>query len=249
MIKTELINKFRKATNRLILLDYDGTLVNLASMPEDAIPSEQLLSVLTKLIGISQTKVFIVTGRGHKDIDKFLGHLPISIIAEHGAMIKENGKWINEIADDGLWKKEVYTLLNDITQTCPNSFIEGKKFSLAWHYRNTEKDEGQIQSRKLITILKDAARYYNLKILDGNKVVEITTGATDKGKAIQHVIERNEYDCIICMGDDTTDEYMFEYLFKNENAITIKVGNGNTIAKHKLESVEEVISFIQELSL
>ncbi len=249
MIKTELINKFRKATNRLILLDYDGTLVNLAPLPEEAIPSEHLLNVLTKLIGIPQAKVIIVTGRGHKDIDKFLGHLPMTIIAEHGAMNKENGKWVNEIKDDGLWKNKVRPLLNEITLTCPKSFIEEKNFSLAWHYRNAEKNIGQIQSKKLIRILKDVAQYYNLKILDGNKVVEITTGETNKGKAIQYVIERNNYDCIICIGDDTTDEYMFEYLFKNENAITIKVGDGNTIAKHKLDSVQEVILFIEKLSL
>ncbi len=247
MIKTELINKIRKTTNKLILLDYDGTLVNYAPLPDKAIPSEHLLNVLIKLIDNSQTKVIIITGRGHQDIDKFLGHLPMTIIAEHGAMTKENGKWKKQINDDGSWKNKILPLLNTATLTCPKSFIEEKHFSLAWHYRSVETNTGQIHSRELIRIIENVVQSYNLKIMDGNKVVEITTGETSKGKAIQHLIESNSYDCILCIGDDKTDEDMFEYLLKNENAITIKVGKGDTLAKHRLETVEQVLLLLVQL--
>ena len=54
--KTELIEKFKKADNKLILLDYDGTLVNYELIPEKAILSEELGDILMTLIDKPQTR-------------------------------------------------------------------------------------------------------------------------------------------------------------------------------------------------
>ena len=58
---------------------------------------EHLNDIIKKLIEKPQTKVFIISGRGHRDIDKLLDHLPINIIAEHGAMMKSGGLWKNQV--------------------------------------------------------------------------------------------------------------------------------------------------------
>ena len=247
MIKVELIEKYKNATNKLVLLDYDGTLVDFSPLPEKAIPSEKLLNVLIKLIDEPQTKVMIISGRSHHDIYKFLGHLPIDIIAEHGAMVKENGVWEKQIIDNSSWKNKVLPILNRITLTCPNSFVEEKSFSLAWHYRNAESQSGHTHSRELIRILQSIIPSYNLKILDGNKVVEIMTKEFGKGKAVKKIIEKNNYDYILAIGDDKTDEEMFEFLLQNSNAVTIKVGNENTFAKYKLDNVNDVIGLLEQL--
>lgn len=249
MININLIEKYRKATNKLILLDYDGTLVDYCPIPEKAIPSEKLLDILIKLVDKPQTKVIIVSGRGHHDIDKLLGYLPIDIIAEHGAMIKENGEWKNKIIDYGLWKKDVLPLLNQAVLACPKSFVEEKYFSLTWHYRNAKSESGYVCSRELIRLLKNIIHFYNLKILDGNKVVEIMSEENGKGKAVKNIVEQNNYDYILSIGDDKTDEEMFELLLHNSNAATVKVGNGNTFAKYKLDNVNNVISLLEQLSL
>src|SRR5687768_1704391 len=94
--------KYRRASNRLILLDYDGTLVELGPMPEKAQPSARIVSVLRSLTKKPRTEIIIVSGRRAYDIDKFLGDLPIDIIAEHGALIKEKGKWKKQINDYGI---------------------------------------------------------------------------------------------------------------------------------------------------
>jgi trehalose 6-phosphate synthase/phosphatase len=138
LIREEIIEKYMSATSRLVLLDYDGTLVNYTPLPDTAKLSEHISDILIKLIGTSQTKVFIITGRGYHDIDIILDHLPINIIAEHGAMIREGGIWKSQINDNGLWKKTVFPILNQITSVCPESFVEEKTYSLAWHYRNKD---------------------------------------------------------------------------------------------------------------
>ncbi len=248
IIKAELIDKYRNANNRLILLDYDGTLVDYTTIPDTAIVTDILFDILMKLIGTPQTEVFIITGRGHKEIDKIFENLPINIIAEHGAMIKERGIWINQINNNGRGKKTIFPILNQITSECPNSFVEEKKFSLAWHYRNAESQTGFTHSRNLINTLEEIIHSFDLKILDGNKVVEIMTKEVGKGKAVKKLSDQNNYDFILSIGDDATDEEMFEHFLHITNAFTIKVGNGDTFAKYKFTSINDVIFLLNHLS-
>ena len=247
--KAELLEQYRKAKNRLVLLDYDGTLVNFTPVPVTARLPEHLFDMLTKLIGDSHTKVFIITGRGHQDIDKIFETLPINIIAEHGAMIREIGIWKNQIDDNVFWKEKIIPILNQIISKCPKSFVEEKSFSLTWHYRSAESQSGFAQSRKLINTLEKIIHLYNLKILDGNKVVEIMTKEVDKGKAVKKLFEQNIFDFTLSIGDDATDEGMFEYFQNITNAFSIKVGNGNTLAKYKLASINDVALLLKQLSL
>ena len=246
--KSALIEKYRKAKNKLVLLDYDGTLVNYELIPDNARLPEHLNDIIKKLIEKPQTKVFIISGRGHRDIDKLLDHLPINIIAEHGAMMKSGGLWKNKVIDNALWKKTIIPIFNRITSECPKSFVEEKVFSLTWHYRNADPTSGYAHSRELIQILEKVINSYSLKILDGNKVVEILPDEIGKGKAVKELTEQDNYDFILSIGDDATDEEMFEFYLSDPNAFTIKVGDGNTQARYNLASIKDVGSLLKQLS-
>jgi trehalose 6-phosphate synthase/phosphatase len=244
----EMVKKFKKASNKMILLDYDGTLVNYELIPKNAKLSEQINEVLIKLINKPKVKVVIISGRGYQEIDKLLVHLPIDIIAEHGAMIKEEGVWKNQIAIDDTWKKGLLDIFNKVTITCPESYIEEKKFSLAWHYRNTDTKSGYTLSRELIRLLEETVDRDKLKILDGNKVVEVLTTQNGKGKAVKRLIGQTDYDFILSIGDDATDEEMFEYFLPDLNAYTVKVGDSDTCAKLKVADIGDVMLILKQLS-
>jgi trehalose 6-phosphate synthase/phosphatase len=245
----ELIEKFKNASNKMIFLDYDGTLVNYELIPKNAKLSEQINEILIKLIDKPNVKVVIISGRGYQEIDKLLVHLPIDIVAEHGAMMKVNGVWKNQINIDDTWKKGVMDIFKQIIFSCPESFIEEKRFSLAWHYRNTDPESGYAHSRELIRLLGKTVDFNNLKILDGNKVVEVLTNENGKGKAVKRLIEQTNYDFILSVGDDATDEEMFEFFLHDSNAYTVKVGNGNTFAKDKVADINDVMLLLKQLSL
>ena len=245
----ELVEKFKNAGNKIIFLDYDGTLVNYEFIPKNAKLSEQINEILIKLIDKPNVKVVIISGRGYRDIDKLLVHLPIDIVAEHGAMRKENGVWKNQINIDDAWKKGVIDIFNQLILKCPGSYIEEKRFSLTWHYRNTDPQSGYTHSRELIRLLEKTVHSGNLRILDGNMVVEVLTSENGKGKAVKKLIEATDYDFILSVGDDATDEEMFEFLLHNTNAYTIKVGNGDTYAKHKIADINDVMLLLKQLSL
>lgn len=247
--QAKLIEKYRNASKKLVLLDYDGTLVKHELIPDNARPSEHLYDILIKLSEEPQTKLFIITGRSHQNIEKLLNYIPLNFIAEHGAMYKENGNWKSQINDECIWKKTAIPILTKFVMRCPNSFIEEKTFSLTWHYRNVESESGYKCSRELIRMLEEIIGLFYLKILDGNKVVEIMNKEIGKGNAVKHLLEKNRYDFILSIGNDVTDEEMFELLFHNSNAFTIKVGNGDTFARYKLDGINDVVSLLKLISV
>jgi trehalose 6-phosphate synthase/phosphatase len=245
MTSAEIILKYQKASNRLILLDYDGTLTTIVELPDQALPPKELFGILVKLDEDPGTKVVIITGRGYRDAESMFGHIPVTIIAEHGAMIRENNDWRPSVPYNGSWKKAVISLLDSFTAKNPDSFVEEKKYAIAWHYRNMDRVSGYILSRELLRILPE--KISDLKILDGKKVVEIMSCHTGKGQAVVSLLDKASYDYVLCIGDDVTDEEMFRILVEDDRCCTIKVGPGQTIAKSRLPEVADVLFLLQQL--
>jgi len=243
-----ITEKYTTAKNKLILLDYDGTLISYKALPEKATPSEPLLYLLQKLSSKPNTKLALVSGRSSSSIDNLLPGQQFDIVAEHGAMLKHNNQWSYLVKEETKWKETVSKVMSIFTALCPGSFIEEKQFGLAWHYRNCIEQDGIYFSRQLISELKNPAAEFHLKVTDGKKVVEVNSIHINKGNAVQYFINTVSYDYILCIGDDRTDEDMFRVLFDNSNAYTIKVGEGDTLAKYKFRIVEDVIILLEQLS-
>ncbi len=243
---TALLEAYTAAQSRLLLLDYDGTLVGFAPTPERAVPSQELITTLEHLANQRGNKVVIISGRNKEALEDWFGHLPIEMVAEHGSYIKREGSWRQDVMDDGAWKEIVKPILAEFVSRCPESFVEEKNNSLAWHYRNSEEDTGFTRSRELINTLEHLLPY-QLRVLDGNKVVEIKSAETDKGKVAKQMSLAHPYDFVLSIGDDRTDEDMFTALTK-ENEFTIKVGRGNTSARLRLSRVDEVLELLKDFS-
>jgi len=245
---TELVEKYRKATNRLILLDYDGTLVSYYPEPGAALLPDHIFHLLISLLDTPNNEVYIITGRSSTEIDRVLNNLPINIIAEHGAVMRLDGVWKNSISDICLWKKSIMPLLSQATLKCPKSFVEEKRFSLAWHYRNSDPELGYAISEELMKSLSQMVHSAHLKILNGNKVIEILNAAVGKGRAVRDLLKHKNFDFILSVGDDTTDEEMFESLMDIQNAFTIKIGPGSTYARYKFADILEVERLLQNFT-
>ena len=85
----------------------------------------------------------------------------------------------------------------------------------------------------------------NLSLLEGNKVFEIKDNRVNKGHSASKLIGSNEYDFIMGMGDDRTDEDLFAALPKS--AYSIKVGLGATNARYRVSSWKSVRALIKRL--
>lgn len=240
--KEAIKEKYKIAQKRLILLDYDGTLAAFKKQPNEAQPTKQLLSLLENIASDSKNKVVISSGRDHLTLENWLGHLPIDFAAEHGAFYKEHGAW-HENIQKPLWDDEIIDILQQTTQKTPKSKIEIKKTAIVWHYRNTDAWLAELRVKQLINKLINPCSRLNLQIMKGNKIVEIKSPDFTKGTEAKRLLEKNQYDFILAMGDDATDDDMFHAL--PEDAISIKIGDFSEYANYNLPSQTDTIPFLR----
>ena len=241
-----IIGKFQESHQRLLLLDYDGTLVGFAKHPKDATPDKKLFSLLQQLTTLPNTQVAIISGRDAQTLEQWFSTLPVVLIAEHGASIKRpDDSWEVAEAADQSWKNLIRPTLEMFSKRCAGSFIEEKNHTLAWHYRKVEGELGFTRSRELLDNLFHLVRNVQLQVIDGNKVIEVRVSGIDKGAAARRIVQENSYEFVMAIGDDKTDEDMFRVLA--DKAITVKVGPGHSIAAYYIKSQQDVIRFLNEL--
>ena len=235
--KINIKKSFENSSKRLIIIDYDGTLVEFNENPELAIPDENLINLIKDLNKKTDTHVAIVSGRDKKFLNKWFGKIPITLIAEHGHYQKVNNEdWTNKLKVSNLWMEDLIPLFETFTDRTPGTFIEKKKNSLVWHYRKSDPELASDRVVEFKTVLTSLISE-ELQVLDLNKAIEIISVRINKGVAISELF-KNNYDFIICMGDDISDEYMFNTL--PEDSFSIKVGNKNTNAKYYIQNPLEV---------
>lgn len=239
-------NKYAKAHSRLILLDYDGTLVEFNSNLNMARPDKELYNILEELARDVRNHVVIISGRNHVTLEEWFGHLKVDMVAEHGVWHRYyGGDWEDKKGLNNSWKQTVFPILNTYTERTPGSLIEEKSYSLVWHYRKAEKELGEMRASEMINNLRYMAADLGLHLLPGNKVVEIKNVEVNKGKSAQQYLHNANYDFVMAIGDDNTDEDMFKAL--KQDAITIKVNSSISAARFYLRDVREVREFLKGL--
>ncbi|MBC3788360.1 bifunctional alpha,alpha-trehalose-phosphate synthase (UDP-forming)/trehalose-phosphatase [Spirosoma utsteinense] len=240
--KHNLLVAYEQAQSRLLLLDYDGTMAEFTARPDQTTPSVEVISLIRELAASPQNNVVIISERSHETLESLLEGLPIDIVAEHGTYLRQEGIWRSSILDDSHWKETVRPLLEGFVSRCDGSFIDEKSHSIAWHYREVSETIGFERSRELVLTL-NALLPYQLRAIDGNKVVEVKIADTDKGRMARQLAMAYPYDFVLAVGDDSTDEDMFRDL-TGDGHYTVKVGRGATTAGYRLDSVKEVLSLL-----
>ena len=234
---------YLRSKNRCLLLDYDGTLVPFSRIPSEAAPDNAVKELLSRLSSDMRNHVVVISGRDIPSLDRWLGGLPITLVAEHGASFKmRNSTWQQMVSVSDLWKDEIRRMMQLFVLRCAGSFIEEKTNTIAWHYRNTQTGLGFSRSRELLNTLSQLTQNTTLQVIDGNKVIEVRIAGFDKGATALRIIGEMDPDFVLCMGDDTTDEDMFKAL--DGEAYTIKVNTGATAAQYTVLSQQQVLPLL-----
>ncbi len=243
-LKQKLLKDYGSSTKRLLLLDYDGTLMPLFLRPQQAQPTEYLLRLLKKLSGDPQNETVIISGRDKGTLEMWFGNIDLGLVAEHGAWIKEK-EWnlIESMTND--WKVEICPILELYADRTPGSFIEEKEFSLAWHYRKAESELASERALELKEALLALTANLNVGVLEGSKVIEVKNRGINKGRAAMVWISKEKWDFILAIGDDLTDEDIFALL--PDSAYSIRVGLGPTKARFNIPLQYGVTELLEEL--
>ena len=245
-VKNKIITDIENAEKRLFFFDYDGTLIPFSKFPSQAEPNAEVLKFLSELADDERNTVVIISGRDSVTLSKWLGSLRIIIVAEHGAMIRYPGQEWQQLAEMRTgWEKNILSVMEIFTRRCNGSFVEEKQFSVAWHYRNVPRQLGFSKSRELIQHLSNILANTPLQVIDGNKVVEVRIANTNKGHVARKIFNELQPDFALVLGDDKTDEDMFREL--QNDAVTIKIGMGNTAASYTIPRQKDVDYLLNSL--
>lgn len=246
-LQQKLLNEYKAAAHRLILLDYDGTLVGFARQPEDAMPDQSLLETLQSLLSDQANQVVIISGRDCDTLTQWFGHLSATLIAEHGAYVRdESGDWSAQVKPDNEWKEIIRPILELYVDRTPGAFIEEKTFSLVWHCRKSEPDLASLRTQELKDALLTITANLNIGVFEGAKIVEVKHIGVNKGQAILPWISQRQWPFIFVAGDDYTDEDMFAVT--PENAYACKIGAGPSRAQYRLNTVGDFRELLISLS-
>jgi len=239
-----ILDAYRLASKRLLLLDYDGTLAPYAPRPEQAKPTGQTLAVIKKLANDSRNTVIIISGRQRDVLDEWLGHLPVQLIAEHGAFEKYDGTWQTIISLGQNWKEKIRSVMQPYINKTLGTLLEEKDTALVFHYRDaTDPKKAKITADTLFDKLKPIANKLGLHISHASMTIEVREEGADKGQAALNSLALDNYDFVLCAGDSQTDEDMFTKL--SQKAFCIKVGPEKTAATHRVKSPEALLNFLE----
>jgi len=243
-LSKKILKVYQKAENRLFILDYDGTLSPLKNKPEDAYPTPDILNVLKELTSDSRNKVVINSGRDLHTLETWLGNLPLDMAAEHGASYKENGVW-HKKGNPSSWDEDLMQLLLTFIDKTPGASLEIKDTALVWHYRKVDEWLASLREQQLVNALIAPCAHLKLQIMRGNKIVEIKSPKYTKGAEAKRLLQKDKYDFILAMGDDTTDEDTFRALPRS--AFTVKIGSISNVARYYLLTQSETLPFLKFL--
>jgi trehalose 6-phosphate synthase/phosphatase len=246
-LRNRLVKDYRQATKRLLLLDYDGSLVPFSEDYQAARPPKTLINTLSKLCADPANDIVMISGRSAADLQEWFGKLPISLVAEHGASVKKAGhkSWRLIEKPDTRWKPSIQPILEKYAALTPGARVEVKPHTLVWHYRAAPPYYAQKYAVTIKRIIKPLLKAHGLEMMQGNKILEIKNPQISKGEAARFWLDK-DYDFIFGLGDDLTDEELFAVM--PENSYSIKVGRGRSRANYRLPSHKEVLKLLNRLA-
>jgi len=239
----EVIARIRDAEHRLLLLDFDGTLVRLRRHPDDVRFSARGRKILERLAVHEKLTIAVVSGRELEKIQNLVGVEGIRYVGLHGAE-RAGETTVPSIAARQMVEAALKTAQTGLAGL-RGIEIEDKRLSFAVHYRGARPPAIEAASRVVADIA--AASNDKLRILCGKKVWELLPREfPGKGFAVLELFARlPEKKIAIYFGDDETDEEAFSVL---PGQVTVNVGGaGNTHASFYVRSPSDVLNFLSRL--
>lgn len=226
-----------------LFLDFDGTLVDIASRPDNVVIDSSLIPTLQELQLTLNGRFAIVSGRSLQVLDGFLRPLMFDAAGLHGLETRAG-----DITTrcDSVGRPELRRALDVVRQALEpidGVIMEDKGCSFSVHWRKA-LDAEKLCRLTLSSALKSLGSSYRLQL--GKCVGEILPTEASKGHAIADFLSHPRYrnSRPIFIGDDLTDEDGFRVVNDNDG-VSIHVGNLDTVAKHRLASPAAVLDILK----
>ena len=210
--------------NRMaLLLDVDGTLLDIAPTPREVVVPRELPETLSRMRDRLEGALALVSGRTIAELDEFFTPLQLVAIGGHGAEMRPVAAGPVIAGRAGPIDAEFKEQLKAIAEQHPGVLVEDKGYSLARHYRKAPR-----QGLGLIHDVKHAHEAWgdqSIELLNGKAVLELKFAGFNKGTAVRQLMTYPPFAGRrpVFIGDDHTDEDAFKAM-PEFNGLSMSVG-------------------------
>ena len=192
-----------------ILLDIDGTLLDLARTPREVWVPPGLAATLHALHGRTKGALALVSGRSLNDIDLIFAPDRFPGVGGHGAEMRLSTESEAVATHAPPLDPELKRRLAAIARLSPGILLEDKGYSLALHYRLAPHAERAIY--EAVSLIRADLPSAAIEVLPGKCVCEIKQAGFDKASGVREVMRHEPFSGRrpIFIGDDVTDESVF----------------------------------------
>jgi trehalose 6-phosphate phosphatase len=193
---------FRRAA---LLLDMDGTLVDLAATPDAVVVPAGLADTLVTLREALGGALAIVTGRPIETVDRLFGDAPGAVAGEHGGAIRHAAGAPVERVDLPAPPEAWLQAADALVRSFPGALLERKARGFALHYRQAPEAAREVFHRELSALLATAPGF---ELHPAHMLWEVRPLGADKGNAVAALMQRAPFAgrLPVFIGDDVTDE-------------------------------------------
>src|ERR1700681_4755459 len=192
-----------------LLLDIDGTLLDLAPTPREVWVPPGLTATLNRLLEKTSGALALVSGRSLNDIDLIFAPEQFPAVGGHGAEMRISADNESVATHAPPMDKELKRRLAAIARLSPGILLEDKGYSLALHYRLAPHAEKAIY--EAISLIRADLPNAPIEVLPGKCVCEIKQSGFDKATGVRELMTHEPFlgRRPIFIGDDVTDESVF----------------------------------------
>jgi trehalose 6-phosphate phosphatase len=231
----EILRQF--AWSRVLLaFDFDGTLAPIVADPERARMRATTATLLRRLA--RAYPCVVISGRARDDVARLVRGVHLDgVIGNHGIEPWHGSSRLAERVAD--WRRQV----EDVARALPGVSVEDKGYSLSIHYRKSRERK---KARRQILDL--TARFRDARIVGGKQVVNVLpSDGPHKGLALDRERRRLRCDTALFVGDDSTDEDVFELTHPGQ-LLSVRVGrNQSSLAAYYLKDQREIDRFLRTM--
>jgi len=230
-----------------LLLDVDGTLLDIASTPAGVVVPQSLHATLRNLLQQSGGSVALVSGRTIETLDHIFAPLAAPAIGGHGAEIRPSAEGPALKRRPAALSETLRRQLQLLAEIDSDLLLEDKLHSIALHYRLAFQQEAFLKKEVAAMVAREPAD--TVEILFGKAVIEIKPKLFSKGSAVCELMTYQPFAgrTPLFIGDDTTDESVFRIL-PNLSGLGYSVGRAMAGVQGTFRSPEQVRSWLARVS-
>jgi len=187
-----------------LLLDLDGTLLDIASAPDKVVVPSGLTGTLHSLRPLLGDALAVITGRPVETVDALLGDAPFAVAGEHGGAIRYAPGLVLERPDLPAPPESWFAARRSASAAHPGALLERKARGFAMHFRAVPAAGPELHDA-LTALLAGSADF---ELLAGQMMWEVRPRGVNKGTAVARLMARAPFlgRLPVFIGDDVTDE-------------------------------------------